>query len=160
MDETRTFTLDEAHQYFAQSSNGRVWELLQKQERSQAENDEMLHAAHACAYHWKFVGAPVHQQRGEWLLSHVHVMLGHAPEAVRHAERCFELTESHKDFMKDFDIAYAFEGMARAHAMIGDQKLAEEFLVLAQQAGSPIADEEDRSIFMGDFDGGPWFGLR
>jgi hypothetical protein len=37
--------------------------------------------------------------------------------------------------MKDFDIAYAFEGMARAQAMLGDQRLAKEFLVLAQQAG-------------------------
>jgi hypothetical protein len=108
----------------------------------------MLHAAHACAYHWKFIGTAVQQQRGEWLISHVHVVLGHAQEALRHAERCFELTESNKDIMKDFDIAYAFEGLARAHAMMGDQKIAEEFFDLAQKAGSTIADEEDRSIFI------------
>ena len=160
MDEPKTYTIDEAHEYFAKSINGRVWELLGKQDRSQSENDEMLYAAYACTYHWKFVGMAVHQQRGEWLISRVHVALGHANAALRHAERCFELTESNKSMMKDFDIAYASEGLARAHAMIGDQKMAEEFFALAQQAGNAIANEEDRSIFVGDFDGGPWFGLR
>ncbi len=62
--------------------------------------------------------------------------------------------------MQDFDVAYAFEALARAHAMLGDQKMAEEFLYLAEQAGGGIADEEDKSIFMGDFDGGEWYGLR
>ena len=159
IDEKR-LTLDDAHRHFAQATNGRVWELLQKPDRSPAENDEMLYAAHACAYHWKFAGTAVHRQRGEWLISHVHVVLGHGKEALRHAQRCFELTESNRELMQDFDIAYAFEGMARAQALLGDHKMAEEFLVLAQQFGNNIANDEDRSIFMGDFDGGEWYGLR
>ncbi len=160
MDGTKTYTLDEAHEYFAKSFHRRVWELLQKRDRSPSENDEILHAAYACAYHWKFIGTAVHQQRGEWLISHVHVVLGHATEALRHAERCFELTQANKGLMRDFDIAYAFEGLARVHAMLGDQKMAEEFLYLAEQAGNGIADEEDKSIFMGDFDSGEWYGFR
>ena len=160
MDETKTYTINEAHKYFAQSINGRVWQLLQQSHRSPAEDDEMLHAAHACTYHWQFVGTAVHQQRGEWLISHVHVVLGHGNEALRHAQRCFELTESNRNLMKDFDIAYAFEGMARAQAMLGDHRIAKEFLLLAEQAGNAIANDEDKSIFMGDFEGGNWYGLR
>jgi hypothetical protein len=160
MDETKIYTIDEAHKYFAQSANGRVWALLQKSNRSPSEDDEMLHAAHACIYHWQFVGTAVHQQRGEWLISRVHVVLGHGNEALRHAQRCFELTESNRGLMQDFDIAYAFEGIARAQAMLGDQRLAKEFLVLAEQAGDAIANAEDKSIFVGDFDGGNWYGLR
>lgn len=160
MDAKERYTLNEAHEHFAKSINGRVWKLLQKPDRSQSENDEMLHAAHACTYHWRFAGTAVHQQRGEWLISHVHVVLGHAVEALRHAERCFELTQANKEVMKDFDIAYAFEGLARAHAIMGDEKMAEEFLYLAEQSGNGIADEEDRSIFMNDFDSGEWYGFR
>jgi hypothetical protein len=160
MNETRTYTIDEAHEYFAKSINGRVWELLQKPSRSPSEDGEMLHAAHACTYHWQFVGTAVHQQRGEWLISHVHAVLGHGNEALRHAQRCFELTELNRSLMQDFDIAYAFEGMARAQAMLGDHRIAKEFLVLAQQAGEAIANEEDKSIFLGDFDAGNWYGLR
>jgi hypothetical protein len=48
MDQTKTYTLVEAHQYFAKYLNSRVWELLQLSVRSQNEDDEMLHAAHAC----------------------------------------------------------------------------------------------------------------
>ncbi|HLO13743.1 MAG TPA: hypothetical protein VK206_02865 [Anaerolineales bacterium] len=160
MEEIQTYTLEEAHEYFARSINGRVWQLLQMPDRSQFDNDEMLSAAHACTFHWKFVGTAVHQQRGEWLISHVQAVLGHGNEALRHAERCFALTESNREIMKDFDIAYAFEGLARAHAMVGDQKMAEEFFELARAAGSTIMDEEDRSIFMGDFESGEWYGLR
>lgn len=160
MDETKTYTINEAHKYFAQSINGRVWQLLQQSHRSPAEDEEMLRAAHACTYHWQFVGTAVHQQRGEWLISHVHVVLGHGNEALRHAQRCFELTESNRNLMKDFDIAYAFEGIARAQAMLGDHRIAKEFLLLAEQAGNAIANDEDKSIFMGDFEGGNWYGLR
>jgi hypothetical protein len=160
MEDTKTFTLEEAHQHFAKTINGRVWELLDKSSRTPEENDEMLQAAHACAYHWKFVGNAVHRQRGEWLISHVHVALGHATEALRHAERCFELTQANRSLMQDFDIAYSFEGIARAQAMLGDDKIAREFYDLALQAGHAIADAEDKSIFMGDFQSGDWYGLR
>ena len=160
MDETKTYTVNEAHEYFAKSINGRVWELLEQPNRSNSEDDEMLHAAHASTYHWKFVGTALQQQRGEWLISRVHVVRGHGNEALSHAQRCFELTEANRNLMKDFDIAYAFEGMARAQAMLGDHRIAQEFLILAQQAGNTIANEEDRSIFMGDFEWGNWYGLR
>ena len=159
MEETRSFTLDEAHKYFAKSINSRVWELLQKPDRSQIENDEMLYAAHACTYHWKFAGTAVHQQRGEWLISRVHVILGHPQEALQHAERCFELTEDHKEMMADFDIAYAYEGLARAHALSGSQREADKYYRLAEGAGNAIEDEEDQSIFLADFQGGDWYGL-
>ena len=42
MEETRKLTVAEAHQYFAKTINSRVWELLQRSVRSQAEDDEML----------------------------------------------------------------------------------------------------------------------
>ena len=160
MEEIKTFTLEEAHKHFAKTIHGHVWELLEKPSRTEFENEEMLHAAHASLYHWKFVGSALNQQRGEWLISHVHVVLGHAKEALRHAERCFQLTQANKDLMQDFDIAYALEGIARAQAMLGDESIAREFYELAHQAGNVIADDEDRSIFLGDFAGGDWYGLK
>src|SRR5512133_3131834 len=105
MEDIKTYLLDEAHQYFAQSINGRVCELLQKPSGSSDEGDEMLNAAHACTYQWKFTGATIHQQPGEWLISRLHVVLGHLQETLRHAERCFQLTEDYMDLMADFDIA-------------------------------------------------------
>jgi len=33
-------------------------------------------------------------------------------------------------------------------------------MVLAEEAGQAIADDEDRRIFLGDLNGGDWNGLR
>jgi hypothetical protein len=158
-DETK-FTVEEAHLHFAKKINGKVWELLGQDRRTKAENDEMLYAAHACTYHWLQVGTPVHQQRGEWLISHVYVALGNSLQALIHAESCFELTNAHNGEMKDFDVAYAYEGLARANALAGKVEEAKNWYAMAQRAGKAIVDEEDRDIFMGDFENGNWYDLK
>lgn len=154
------FSLDEAHLYFAKTINLRVWELLGKEARSPAENEELLYAAHASLYHWLQVGTGVNHQRGEWLISHVYAVLGDAPAALRHACRCWELTEAHKAALTDFDLAYGYEALARAHALAGNCAEAQHYHALASEAGAAIADEEDRTIFLGDFAGGNWAGLK
>jgi hypothetical protein len=57
----------EAHQLFAISINGEVWELLDKESRTTSDDELMIHAAHASCYHWLQSGTGLHQQRGEWL---------------------------------------------------------------------------------------------
>jgi len=154
------FPLDEAHRYFAKASNGRVWELLRKEARSSAENAEMLHAAHASCYHWLYAGTGVQHQRAEWLISHVYAVLADAPAALRHAVRCWELTHIHSSAVADFDVAYAYEALARAHVLAEHQAEAKHFLALAEQVGAAIANDEDRAIFLGDFASGQWLGWK
>lgn len=154
------FPVDEAHLYFAKTSNLRVWSLLSRAERSPAETAELLLAAHASLYHWLQVGTGVNHQRGEWLISHVYAVLGDAPAAYRHAVRCWELTEAYRAALADFDLAYAYEGLARAHALAGNHTEARQYHALAAEAGAAIADEEDRTIFLGDLAGGDWKGLK
>ncbi len=36
-----------------------VWTLLEKPDRTSAQDDEMLHAAHASRYHWGEIGESV-----------------------------------------------------------------------------------------------------
>lgn len=153
------YTLEEAHKEFAKLSNGQVWKLLEKTDRSPEENEEMEQAAFASLYHWSYAGTETHHQRGEWMIAHVYTVLGGAEPALKHARRCLELTEAHKDQMEDFDIAYAYEGMARANALSGNVETAKKYLELAKDAGEAIADEEDKAWFMGDIEGGEWYGL-
>jgi tetratricopeptide (TPR) repeat protein len=160
MSEVEKFTLEEAHKEFAKRTNGQVWQLLEKAERTQAEDEEMVLAAYACLYHWLHAGTEVNRQRGEWLIARVHTVLGEDAPALQHARRCLELSEAYRDQMKDFDIAYAYEGMARAHALGGDRATARQYLEKAGAAGRAIANSEDKEIFMRDFEGGAWYGLR
>lgn len=159
MSEEQRYTLEEAHTEFAKQSNGQVWKLLEKTDRSHEEDEVMERAAFASLYHWTYAGTEIHHQRGEWMIAHVYTVLGEAGPALKHAQRCLELTEAHKDHMGDFDIAYAHEAMARANALAGEADSAKKHLELAKAAGEAIADEEDKAWFMGDLDGGEWYGL-
>ena len=159
MSDDKKFTMSEAELEFAKKINGRVWELLEKPDRSMAEDWEMLHASHASLYHWLQVGTGLHHQRGEWLVSRVHTVLGNDDDAIRHANRCLELTEYYSDLMEDFDFAFAYEAAARSNALAGNSEESHKFIELARSAGKDIANDEDRAIFLKDFDGGEWYGL-
>jgi hypothetical protein len=159
MSEDTKHTVDEAHMMFAKETFGKTWEFMEKSERTQGEDSEMLHTAHTSLYHWLHAGTGLHHQRGEWLISRVHSVLGNPSECLRHAERCNELTQEHADLMQDFDIAFAHESMARAHALIGNKDDAEKYMSLAEEAGNSIADKEDREYFFKDFRSGEWKGL-
>jgi len=153
-------TLEEAQLAFAKKTNGRVWELLMKEDSTPEEEEEMIHAAHASQYHWLYVGTGVNKQRGAWLLSHVYTVLGKAQSARHYAQRCMQLTEKYRGQMEDFDIAYAYEGLARALALAGESGQAAENKELARQAGDRISNEEDKEIFLGDLNSGNWYGLK
>ncbi|MDH3675571.1 MAG: hypothetical protein OES12_08760 [Anaerolineae bacterium] len=155
----KQFTIGEAHKEFAKTTNGRIWELLAKENRTQLEDDELLYAAFASCYHWLKVGTGVHQQRGEYLISKVYVSLAVPQQALTHAKKCWELAEQHGDEMKDFDIAFAYECLARAYAMNGDVETGLRYYALAREAGEKIRDAADRGIFEKDLRGGNWFGM-
>jgi uncharacterized protein YndB with AHSA1/START domain len=137
------------HGEWGRRSNQRVWALLGDGAPTGDEaRREVVDAAHASQWHWSYAGGPLEAQRSEWLLSHVYAVLGDAPAALRHAQRCLELTEAAG--YEDFDRAYAFEAMARAHAVNGDVDVAADWRDRATKAGALIADDEDRKIFESD----------
>jgi hypothetical protein len=160
MNEEKTYAEAEAHRYFAIKFNGMTWDLLGKKQRTPEEDERMLYSAFASCRHWLEAGTGVHHQRGEWMISRVYAVLGLGEAAMRHAQRCLELTEQYADEMEDFDRAYAYEAMARANALAGSREEALRYIGLAEGAGQTIANEENKAIFLGDFSGGEWGGLR
>ncbi len=147
------------HGQLGASLNGEVWALLGKNDRSEDDNRRMVHTAHASHYHWLHAGTPVNEQRGEWLISHVYAELGLADAALRHAQRCTELTETNRDQLQDFDLAYSAEALARAHAVAGNRNESLELKARARELGDQINGPEDKKIFDGDFAGGNWAGV-
>ena len=89
------------------------------------------------------------------MLSHVHAVLGRADMAQHHAQRCLATVEAAG--LSDFDLAYAHEALARAAAADGRLDDAERHRAAA--AAVPVADDEDRKIFIDDLAATPWFGL-
>jgi len=125
-----------------------TWTLLDKKDRTKEEDDKMVHAAHASRFHWGEVGTPLEFERGEWQISRVYSVLKRSEPAIYHAQRCLEICKEHS-FM-DFDIAFAYEALARAYAVAGQRVQCEENMTLARKAGEQIEKEEDRKYFFSE----------
>ena len=123
-----------------------VWSLMEQEDRSQDDDDRMLHMAHASRHHWGRVGTPANLARGEWLCSRVYAVLGRPEPCLHHARRVLELCEQHE--LRDWDLAFAHEALARAHALAGRSAEAREEIRRAREV--VIADDEDRDLLETD----------
>ena len=122
-----------------------VWRLLDKPRRKRAEDDWMVHAAHASRHHWGAVGTPTNIAVGEWQVSHVYAVLRRSEPATHHARRCLALCEEHG--IRGFPLAFAYEALARADAVAGRKRDLRTHLAKAYEAGLRIVDKEDREEF-------------
>lgn len=146
------------HHYMGIEMNMQSWNLLTQENRTPEDDARMVYFAHASLYHWKLSPQfqPVNEQRGEWMIAHVFAVLGHGERALEHAEKCWKLTEEHG--FQDFDLAYAYECLARSYAAIKSAENVRKYYNLAKQVGEKIAGEEDKKIFISDLTAEPWFG--
>jgi hypothetical protein len=129
-----------------------TWTLLEKADRSRDDDDEMLNATHASAYHWNHAAETGQENaaRGHWQISRVNAVLGRGEAALYHAERCLELcTESG---IGDWDLAAAYEAVARAHKLAGNDAEFRRNLDLGREALAHIAKEDDREHIAEDLD--------
>ena len=130
-----------------------TWALIERGNRTPDEDDEMLHRAHASAYHW--LQAPhsaANRARSHWLCSRVHVLAGQPEGGIHHARRCLALVQGHGDEMEDWDLAAAHEALARAHAAAGEPDEARRYLELARAETEAIANPKDRHHIEEDLD--------
>jgi hypothetical protein len=112
----------------------------------------MVHTVHASRYHWGQVPAatPAHLARGEWLFSRVYAVLQRPEPALYHARRVLDLCQDNG--IGDFDLAFAYEALARAHATAGAAAAARDDTDQALAAARHIADDEDRDLVLADLE--------
>jgi len=160
LEEPKTYTEAEAERLFAVKYFNKIWDILDKPKRTQEDNELILEYAYTSLAHWRVTGTGLNLQRGEWMLSRVYCVLGQSEPALGHANRCKQLTDQHLELMQDFDLAFAWECLARAHALAGHKDEVNKLCNKAKEAGQLINDEQDRKIFEDDFNSGEWYGLR
>lgn len=123
-----------------------TWDLMDMKDRTQEETDRMIHAAHASRYHWEVAGDTLNIVRGEWQVSRVYAILERTEPCLYHADRCLKITLENE--LKGYDLAFAYEAMARACNLAGDEVETAKYLTLAKDASAGIQDSEDRDYFM------------
>lgn len=138
----------EQHRHWAITLFNDVWRLMEQQQRTPDEDALMIHEAHASAYHWLQVGTPANVARSHWQCSRVYCVLGRAEPALYHARFVLDICQRHG--IGDWDLAYAYEALARAYWVAGDAEQARSWLDRARLAGADIAEEEERTHLMSD----------
>ncbi len=138
----------EEHRKFAISLFNLTWSLLDKKDRTRGEDEKMVHAVHASRYHWGEIGTPLEFERGEWQISRVYSVLKRREPALFHAKRCLDICKENN--IEDFDLAFAYEAMARALSISKDNTECERYLQLATEAGENIKKREDRQYFLSE----------
>jgi len=136
---------NELHRKFAiQCFNG-TWDLIDNKDRNQDDDSQMIHMAHASRYHWGQIGTPLEFARGDWQISRVYAILGFGAMAYKYAKNCLDLCEEHD--LGDFDLAFAYEALARASAVSGDIAKGQDYLSMAKSAADEIKKEDDQKYF-------------
>jgi hypothetical protein len=127
-----------------------AWKLSEQAGRTASQDEEMLDAAHASAFHWGSVGTELNRARAQMLLGHVHAALGRGQTALRYAQRSHDYLVAHEP--PDWEIAFSHAILAHAAFAAGDAGVHRHHYAKARELGQAIADPEDRAIFFRTFD--------
>jgi hypothetical protein len=138
----------ERHRHWATTLYNDTWRLMEQPDRTPDDDARMIHQAHASAFHWLQVGQPENFARSHWQCSRVYSILGRAEPALYHARFTLDICQRHG--IGDWDLAFAYEALARASAVAGDEAETQRWLAEARRAGDDIADAEDRDQLLGD----------
>jgi hypothetical protein len=128
----------------------RAWTLMELDERTPGQDDELIHTAHASAYHWLQIGTAANRARSEWQLSRVYTVLGRPEPALHHARRCLAYCEENPEAIEDWDLPYAHEALARANGLAGEADEAGRHAAVARELAARVADAEDREHLEAD----------
>lgn len=128
----------------------RVWTLLEQPDRTPEDDATMIHAAHTSCFHWMQIGTPVNAVRGEWQCARVYATLGRGEPGIYHARRALAICQANG--IEGFDLAYAYEALARAHGVSGDHDGVQHWKAKAIAALATVDDPEDKAAVEADLD--------
>lgn len=140
---TETISID--HRPIAVRLFNETWDLMEKKDRTRDEDSQMLEKAYASLYHWRQIGTKLNLARGYWQVSLVHAILGHGDAAYFYGISGAELCEA--EGIGDFDLAFAYESVARAEKCRGNKEAMVSWIARGQIAAENIAKEPDKKYF-------------
>lgn len=139
-----------AHRHFSVDCFNRAWDLIEKEDRTPEEEDEMLNLSIASLWHW--TQRPDCTQKelslGNWQISRIYALIGRPEMATAYAERCLAATEDAD--LPPFYLGYAYEALARAAMTSRDRRLAMEYIAQARQLAQREESDEDRQLLLDD----------
>ena len=136
-----------ARRSFAVAAFNSAWELIDKEQRSPAEDRQMLTLAFASRWHWSEVGTAENMAIADWQVAHVASLIGEPSLALAFAQAAYDASRGEE--LPDWLRASTAEGLARAYACAGDRASYERFRDEARELVDKLEEEEDRELILG-----------
>ncbi|MDP4163672.1 MAG: hypothetical protein Q8898_11260 [Bacillota bacterium] len=144
--EIQTFS----HKQLAVSCFNKVWDLLDQENRTFEEDEQMIHLSHSSFWHWGQVEEHTSQNIsiGYWQLARVYAVVGQGETALRYAQRCID--ESEQANLAPFYIGYAYEAAARAYAVLNQDEQAKAAKNTAFEFAEKVIIEDSKKQLVAD----------
>jgi hypothetical protein len=144
------FDIASAHKYFSAHCFNSAWELIDKEDRTEEESERMINLAQASIWHWtrREDRADQNMSIGYWQASRVYSLLGQADNARRYGRLSLEKSKGGEPFY----VGFAYEALARAEYVDGQQDKAKEYLAKAREQAEKIDNDEYKKMLTDDLD--------
>ncbi|MDH3890781.1 MAG: hypothetical protein OEV49_06825 [candidate division Zixibacteria bacterium] len=145
-----TFDLKAAHKYFSAHCFNSAWGLIDKENRTPVEDQEMIALNQASLWHWtqREDCTPKNMSIGYWQTSRIYALLGRDHPARKYGQLSLDNAKDAEPFF----IAYAHEALARAAKVAGDTGMMHEHLAQARKQAEAITDAESKKMLEDDLD--------
>ncbi|MFV0520131.1 MAG: hypothetical protein ACK5LY_07640 [Lachnospirales bacterium] len=140
--------MKDIHIEFAKKCFNETWDLIEKKDRTFEQNTEMLAKAYASYYHWSNCGDHINLLRGAWQLSRVHSLVKEGSLALKYGQYSLKLCLENN--VKDFDLAFAYESIARAYFILDNEKLYEDYRDVALSVCESIEKDGDKKYTLSE----------
>ncbi len=152
MPQQPAFDIQAAHRYFSAACFNQAWELMEKENRTPQEDEQMIRLSLASHYHWtqRSDYSAESESIACWQISRIYAILRQADNARRYAE--LSLDASRRNGEAPFFMGYSYEALARAEAIAGNQNRMENFLREARRFAGRVPAEDDRKALLADLD--------
>jgi len=152
MSDTPEFDTEAAHKYFAADCFNRVWGLLDKPKRTPEEDQQMVQLCLASVWHWteRDDCTDTNMSIGYWQASRVYASVGLPDEARRYGQLCLEASRG-PDILP-FYLGYAYEALARAEAVAGNEAKAREHLAESRRIAEGLPNPDAKKQLLADLD--------
>ena len=143
------FDLQAAHRYFAPSAFNLAWKFLDLPERTADDAEHLLEASYASLWHWRQRDdcEPRRLAVGYWQLSRIFAVLGRAAGAEHYGQLSLKYAS---DGTKPFFRGYAYEALARAAALAGDEHACHERLEQARRWAEQVDEADEQKTLLDD----------
>lgn len=145
-----SFDLQAAHRWFAADCFNTAWLLIEKVSRTPEETEAMISLAHASIFHWRQRDDCTTRNLsiGYWQLARIYALADQAANARHYGQLCLEISQDDGPF----HLGYAYEALARAERLVGNEKATNENLQRAREYAGQVEDAEQRAMLEKDLD--------